>query len=299
MAWVNSLSEPLRRVTAEEYRALFPQVPTVFDSVDFALINAAKAEDVAFLAGRGMGIIVGRRRGDQLWRAPFSAPYASPAGNGDARAFARELLAFCGGHLKVTLPPEYRDFSAFANALEECGLHRINDFSFHLPAERFARYMEVISRQRLRYTRKVLAMPFTFEQTDDISLFYRVLSEHHHGLGYYIAMTEDEIRATTAVVPTDFFVARLEGEVAGVAMMDRVSDDVIQMIHWCDALNFRHLRPTTFIAYSIFRHYATDGRTRLIDLGPASTDGIPNTGLVDFKLSLGTIQTLKPTLVTD
>ena len=66
MAWVNSLSEPLRRVTAEEYRALFPQVPTVFDSVDFALLNAAKAEDVAFLAGRGMGIIVGRRRGDQL-----------------------------------------------------------------------------------------------------------------------------------------------------------------------------------------------------------------------------------------
>lgn len=299
MAWANSLSEPLRRVTGDEYRALFPHVQTVFDSVDFALLNAGKVQELAFLAGRGMGVIVGRRQGQDLWRAPFSAPYASVAGIGDAQAFARELLNFCNGHLQMTLPPEYRDNTAFANALEDCGLRRVDDFNFHLPAADFQRYMQIISRQRLRYTRKVLSMPFTFEQTDDISLFYSVLSEHHHGLGYHIAMTEDEIRATTAVVPTDFFVARYQGEVAGVAMMDRVSDDVIQMIHWCDALNFRHLRPTTYIAYNIFRHYATDGRTRIIDLGPASTDGIPNTGLVDFKLSLGTIQTLKPTLVTD
>ena len=82
------------------------------------------------------------------------------------------------------------------------------------------------------------------------------------------------------------------------AMIYHVAHEIVQVIYWGDLPQARHARAMNHLAWRIFGWYAHNRPDiRIIDIGPASSDGIRNEGLCQFKLSLGCVETIRPTLL--
>lgn len=286
----------VREVTADDYRRLFATMPTVFDTVDFALLNAAKCRRVAFVEGGGCGMVLGLGD-DGVWRAPFSAPYASMTGAGDAASFLDGLLAFTGGRLALTLPPPIYGGGAFAEALAARGLVSLHEYNYHYDLSHFADFEAGLSSLARRNLRRARRNDFSLSLTSDLDAVYAFIAEHHRRLGYRMAMALEQVRDTLRVVPADLFVLTLDGAVAAAGIFFHTAPGVVQLINWGDDTSLRDLRTMNFMAWAVLQHYAADGVTRIVDLGPASTDGVKNDGLVRFKLSLGCTESLKPRLL--
>lgn len=284
----------LKEVSLTEYGQLFPNPPTCFDTAKFAEINAMRAEEVRCLTGHGLGIIIGRKN-DGVWHAPFSAPYASVSGDGDHNRFASDLIEATEGRLMLTLPPPIYGSKAAGEAFLPLAKSVTEDYNYHYDLRNYPDYEAHLSPMARRNFHKAMKTAFTLEKTDDISGVYGLIAEHHKALGYRMAMTEADIRRTTEAVEMDFFKINLGDTLAGAAIYYRTAPGTKQLINWGDNLDLRHLRVMQFMAYSIFGFYHENG-FHTIDMGPASTDGVKNEGLISFKLSLGCVETKKLTL---
>lgn len=265
---------------------------TVFDSPQFTLLNANKARLVRTFRAHGSALTAGLR--DGLWRAPFSAPFASITGAGDTAAFARFFSESTGGKFAVTLPPAavYGGLES-VEAIRAVAARIVTDFNYHYDLARFDEYETHLADAARRNHRRAMAGGFRLEKTDDIDGVYNFIARHHSELGYRMAMTAHDVRITASVLPVDFFYVRdASNTVVGAAIYYRTAPGVAQLINWGDDLTRRRERITNFMAYAIFGYYKQlDFKT--IDLGPASTDGIRNEGLIRFKLSLGAEETPK------
>ena len=69
------------------------------------------------------------------------------------------------------------------------------------------------------------------------------------------------------------------------AQIFEVNDRVMQVVYWGEDTEFSPLRPMNLLASKIALHYLEKGK--IVDVGPSSTDGVPSTGLCDFKASVG------------
>lgn len=285
----------LKEVTPEEYARLFADVPTCFDTAKFAEINRMRAGQIRCLTGHGLGIIVGLKD-DGMWHAPFSAPYASVSGAGDYDRFAADLVRETGGRLVLTLPALIYGSEAAEKVFRPLAREIIEDYNYHYDLRLFDDYEAHLSQMARRNFHRSMKSAFLLEKTDDISGVYALIADHHRRLGYHMAMTEADVRRTTEAVEMDFFKVFLGDKTAGAAIYYRTAPGVAQLINWGDNLELRSLRVMPFMAHSIFGFYHSLG-FHIIDMGPSSTDGIKNEGLVNFKLSLGCTETAKVTLV--
>jgi hypothetical protein len=284
----------LSQLSFAEYAAKFPNQRTAFDSAAFAELNAPLANSVRCLTDGDVGIIVGER--DGRWLAPFSAPYASISGSGDLAAFAEKVIAAVGGKFRFILPPPIYGCDDWLEALRSHANHIVTDYNYHYDLNDFADFEQHLDSAARRNLHRALKARFELELTDDIKTAYALMAEHHRQLGYHMAMPLDRVIATTKVIDTDFFFVRRGSEIVAAAMYDHSAPGIVQLINWGDKLELRNLRTMNFMSYAIFRHYAERGDIHTIDLGPASTDGIKNEGLVRFKLALGCHETPKHTL---
>ena len=287
------MSERVRAVTAAEYAALFPEPHTVFDTVAFATLNAARAERLLFLAGHGMGIILGERNG--TWHAPFSAPYSLPAGSGDCDAFLNDILAITGPQLALTLPAPFYGGAEWADALNRAGAINGHEYNYHYPLERFDHFADYALDPVPRNLRRAAKAAFSLVETDDIDTVYTLIADHHRHLGYHMAMTLQQVKETARILKADFFLLLKEGTPAAAAFVEHTAPGIVQLINWGDDPQLRQWRTMNALAHELLRHYAATPGIEIFDLGPASTDGIRNEGLIRYKLSLGAVETLKPT----
>lgn len=270
---------------------------TVFDRADFASLNEYRAREVRVVAEGGAAIVLGRGE-DRLWHAPFSAPYALPAGDGDLHALAAALIPYAAEGLVLTPAPVfYPGAREWCEVLDILDAERIEDVNYHYPLERLADEEAFMSRMARRNLHKALREDFMLQPSEDIHTVYAFIAEHHRRLGYRMAMTEEAVLETAAILPVDFFEIRHGDRLAGAAIYYRVCDGIAQLINWGDDPDLRTLRTSSFMAHAIFTHYAEEG-LHTVDLGPASTRGVRNEGLIAFKLSLGAVETVKPTFIT-
>lgn len=282
---------------------LLPGAPSVYDTVAFAALNAAKAERVtAFVGTDGCGTpvaaqIFGLR--DGIWRAPFSAPFSAPRVAGgttvDLTDFYRSISQHTSAPLKIVLPPElYRHGeSPVPDAFPV-----IRDANFHYDMARFADYEHWLSRSGRYSHHRGLKTAWTFEKTGDIPRAYAVIEANRHAMGYPLAMSLDQVIATVSgPVEADFFVLSHEGKDLAAAMIYHVTADTVQVIYWGDLPEARPLRAMNHLAWRVFGWYAANRPDiRIVDIGPSSSDGVRNEGLCQFKLSVGCTETIRPTL---
>lgn len=290
-----------RTITADEYAQLAASPASVFDSAAFIALNAGKVSRVEYFAGHGLCMAAGLGD-DGLWRAPFSAPFSMPTATGvsapDFKAFAQDLYAATNGRLRLILPPPFhRHVGLWAEALRTLPLACVTDYSYHYPLSQAVDYSEHLRPSQRRYLKKSQQIPFTSDNTTSLEEAYGFIAEQHMKLGYNMAMSGQQVLDTAQIIDVDVLSLRQDGRLMAAGYFYHVADGIVQMINWDDNVDFRHLRPMPSFVLHVVKHYAAMPGIDILDLGPASTDGVKNEGLVRFKLSIGAVETEKLTFL--
>lgn len=289
----------IKEISLDEFGRLFPDFPTAFDTVSFNRLNADKAERIAALclfdendkplAGQIFGIK------DNIYKAPFSAPYSVPALNSDipTNTFYDQVAAYVQKPIKLVWTPE-----CYSMPSPPSGSEQITDYNYHYPLERFADYEKYLSRSGRYNHNRAAKHNFNFYHTDDVEHAYAIIAENRRLMGYPLAMSLKQVQDTIKIIPADFFILTLDGLDAAAAMLYQVTPYIMQNIYWGDLPSSRSARAMNHLAWEIFKWYSENRpQIKIIDIGPASTDGILNEGLAQFKLSIGCIETKKPTII--
>lgn len=301
----------VREVSAADYRNRFPQAGHVFNSIPFASLNTSKVGKVLYLLiedeGRTrFGLILGER-GDLL-ASPFSAPYGGLEYSRDERIEkvneAVEAVADFGREkglpVRLTLPPRFHspemNMKITAALLNRPGALSHADYNYHYELSRVTDFEKWLSPSARRNFHTSLKSDFRFEPLgntpDDISRAYEVIRINHESLGHALRMSRQAVIDTATVLKADFFIMTLDGKDVAAAQIYHVAPGIVQLINWGDLPDYRSLRPMNFMAWKVMEHYHAAGE-KIYDLGPASEDGTPATGLCDFKEGLGCSLTMK------
>lgn len=290
--------EKLADVTADEFMRLFPAPSTAFGSAQFNILNAAKAEEIRFIAGYDaacrplMGLIAGLRGG--VWRSPFSAPMAALSWNRDLSlatiaGFFNHVREFLHPQpLRVVMPPTFiaPDMLAKINGtIINMSTDVTVDFNYHYDLSRTADIEAYMKRNARKNLHRAQKENFIFGQAS-IERAYEVIRANRTSKGYYLAMTADEVEATSRVIDIDAFVMTHADNDIAAAIVYRIAPGVAHVVYWGDTPGFEALRPMNILPCHIFKFYSDLGFST-VNIGTSSTDGIPNHGLCDFKESLG------------
>lgn len=298
----------IEEASAEEYRQLFPKPAVVYNSVAFTQLNAAKVDAlhrVAVFSDNNsplLGLTYGETAG--MARAPFSAPFACFDFNREhstltmlqaAGTICREMPG-----LRLTLPPALYHPSSTAKTLMSllnAGARLLHtDWNYHLDLSRpFEESLTSPARNKLR---QAMRCGLQLEQCG-LERAYAVIVQNRRAKGYDLAMTLEQVAATTAKggpVNGDFFVLTDNDHDVASAIVFHVTDGIAQVIYWGDVKNDICRHPMNLLAALLHRHYATLG-LHILDIGTSGHEGAPNIGLSDFKDAIGCICTSKPTLL--
>lgn len=288
----------IREIDIADFDRVFPVRPTVYDSARFNLLNAARAERLVALAGfagdgtPAVGQIFGLRGG--MLRAPFSAPFSAASVADESRRgklvseFFAEAPRLLGAPMRLVWPSEF-----YGAGTPPDGSEIIDEANFHYDMSAFTDYEAHLSRSGRYNHHRALKHDFEFFKTDDIARAYAVIEANRRAMGYPLAMSLEQVVATvTDAVRADFFVMTLDGADIASAMIYEAAPGIMQVIYWGDLPQGRPARAMNHLAWRVFGWYALNRpEVRIVDIGPASTDGVRNEGLCQFKLSIGCVET--------
>lgn len=305
----------ITEVSPDEYKALSPEVPHAFGSVEFSELNRGKALSLHYLLFADtkvrFGLILGEKE-DGCY-SPFSAPFGGFAMRGgnqrllemeEAVILLQEFRQSCGKPLHITLPPLIYDvsqLSKWANVFQRFGKMSGMDLNYHFDLSLFPRYEEVIKRSAKEKLHNFEKAGFEFTRLDgnsdsDIERAYAVISANRKEHGYPLRMTMQAVKDTVKIISADFFVMTYEGKDVAAAQVFHVAKGIAQVVYWGDLRAYSQLRTMNGLACNIFSYYHSRG-LKLLDIGPATVDGVPNHGLCEFKESIGCSVTPKFTFV--
>jgi len=298
-------------VTREEYAVQPLTHMHAYNTADFAALNAAKADAVHFLLAVKdgkvrFGLVLGERNG--LLLSPFSAPfggfsqrkYPSLECLDETVDALRSYAEKRGMKVRITLPPTFYEPRLIAhsvNVLSRKGaLHHI-DLNYHFPLALFDNYDTVSNPTARNKLHRAMTEQWEFvcvdsADIDGVVAAYNVIRCNREEHGYPLRMSLNDVLSTIRIIPADFFIMRHEGNDVAAAQVFHVAEGIAQVIYWGDLRCCSHLRTMNIFTYRLFEHYRERG-LRLLDIGPASTDGVPNYGLCAFKDSIGCVATPK------
>ncbi|MGL5894028.1 MAG: hypothetical protein ACRCZM_05390 [Bacteroidales bacterium] len=301
----------LQITTYEEYSKLFPTSPIVFNSADFAQLNASKCDQIHFLlfidSKLRLGLIVGEHQ-DRL-SSPFSAPFGgfTQADNSfiklevveQAINLLKEFAQERGKSISITLPPIIynRDMiSKSVSALIRSGfVQEYVDLSYYIPISDTATYVSRLKRNARKNLKKAeqTNMSFQLVQSDqDRRLAYDIIKLNRDSRGYPLRMSYEEIISTTDVIRVNFFLLKSGDRGVASAIVFEINRSVSQIVYWGNIDDSSELRPMNILPLRLVEHYHSIG-VNILDIGPSTEFGVPNYGLCDFKSSIGCESDLK------
>ncbi len=294
----------LKEIDIRDFDSLFPQRHSVYDSARFNVLNGSKVQAMKAFAlfGEGSNPLVGQIFGlrDGTWCAPFSAPFSVASTNGQGNRYVSHFYtAICrviNQPVRLVWSPDV--YGVDIPSLQES--RRTVDANFHYPLDRIKNgdYENFLSRSGRYNHHRALKHPFVFTETVDIPRAYAVIAANRQAMGYPLAMTLEQVMETVKIIPAHFFVMTLDEEDIAAAMIYDVAPSIAQVIYWGDLPHVRPYRAMNHLAFKVFEWYSVNRPDiSLIDIGPASTDGVRNEGLCQFKLSVGCVETEKTTLL--
>ena len=127
---------------------------------------------------------------------------------------------------------------------------------------------------------------------------YDVILANRCRRGFPITMTYEAIQQMAAAFPKSlvFFGTFAGQEMIASSICVWVSPAVLYILYWGDLDGWGDFSPVSLLAETIY-DYARQNGCRVLDLGTATKDGLPNYGLLNFKHDLGCQQSLKLTFV--
>lgn len=126
---------------------------------------------------------------------------------------------------------------------------------------------------------------------------YSFIARHHQQKNYGISMTWPQLEKTAALFPDRYlaFGAYIDQTLAAAAVAIRVSTAILNLFYIDHDRKFDKLSPPVLLIAAL-HDYCLANHIPLLDLGTSSLPTGPNLGLLSFKLRMGAVASLKPTL---
>lgn len=299
----------LSLLTARDYELKYSKAHRqVFNTAAFAALNVSKTDEILYFDLKGsecsLGIIFGKNGNNLL--SPFSAPFggfvalgkAGLANIHNALTLIRDYAAHNSLNILISLPPAVysplSELTAFAApAAGFCSSH--DDINYHIDlAHHSIASLTRAGRKNLAKA-EISGCSYHIANADndsEMALAYKIIEANRNEHGYPLRMSLADLLAMRRLIDIDLPLVKVDGEFAAAAVIYRHSPSIAQVIYWGDLKNYRPARPMNRLAYAVARHYGDMG-IEVLDIGPASTDGIPNDGLCTFKESIGCVASLK------
>jgi lipid II:glycine glycyltransferase (peptidoglycan interpeptide bridge formation enzyme) len=138
------------------------------------------------------------------------------------------------------------------------------------------------------------------EGIDKLDVLYNFIHECRIQKGYPSSMTFDEIQRTVNTFPERFLLTSIhkKSELVAASICVRCNSHVLYHFYSDHNTSDKSTNPTVFLIRSLYEYCFKNG-IALFDLGTSSTGGIPNFGLLNFKLRLDATPTTKFTYQKD
>lgn len=300
------------RVPPEEYSVLFDPFAHAFNTTAFARLNREKVEELHHIAiGRPgkapvAGIILGQR--DNLYRSPFSAPFGGfTFKDGKNPRFSvltsvvSALADYGYEHQKgvVVTPPPTIYSPDLCDKLTKAFLDNhfvqaVTDLSYQLECTSDQDYTASLRRNGVKDLRAAMKAGLEFSENISIDRAYSVIQANRHGRGYPLRMSLQQVKDTSGIIGIECFAVSHNSQDLAAAIVYRVTADIAQVVYWGDIPDKGNMHSVNFLAANLVNWYASKG-VSVLDIGPATEEGVPNLGLCDFKENIGCKACLKPT----
>lgn len=298
----------IKEVTAKEYQDFVKEYVTVFEKPGFNELNKHKCKEVLYLLfvdeKYRFGVIAGITN-ENILKIPFSAPFSllTPLKkNNKVMAYNDAVIAlkeYCKiknyKGIYITLPPKLYSETVISNLENALFINGFKidkiDLNFHYCLDDFdENYLKKCERNAQKNLKNALSFNLSFEKAVDVEKIkeaYGIIAQNRKEKGYPLHMSEEDVFKTIKLINADFFIVRNE-EKEGIASAQifEVAEDIMQVIYWGNISGSEKYRVMNFLSYKVFEFYKKEGK-KIVDIGPSTENGVPNTGLCDFKQSIG------------
>lgn len=292
-------------VSVHDYAASI-RAAHVYNSTDFTHLNAAKVSSIFFLLFGDTRLRAGITLGERADGSLVSG-FSSPFGGFDTtrEQEPQKMVEICealarwadGRRLEIVMPPERYFASQNAKtryALSAAGFTEQRMLNHHIDVTRsptaLRESLDSKARNKLRMAERA---QFSFSPCGADEA-YEIIAANRAMRGYPLAMSLNDVKSTSRIVKSEFFILRKGETGVAAAMLNSVTPDIKQLVYWGDNGLEAESHPMNMLAYELAGHYFCSGcKTRLIDLGPSGSYETLNNGLMAFKESVGGEASLK------
>lgn len=197
--------------------------------------------------------------------------------------------------IRYTLPPPIYHESFLAKLTNVLYRRRYNvenvELNFHFDLSKFTSdYIQNIWHNARKNLNIALAGNLSFVEcttTEQMKTAYEVIQHNRTARGKPLRMTWEDVKVTTSLVPSNFFlVMSTDEKPLAAAIVFTVSSRVAQVIYWGDIPEYPQLKTMNYLSFKVFEFYKQKD-FRAVDIGYSTEDSVPNYGLCEFKESLG------------
>lgn len=295
----------IQEVTAEVYQSVISNPIHIFNTARFNDLNQSKSESVYYLTFKDtkirLGLILGLR--NNLLLSPFSASFggfdfvSSDVKLYQIDAALAELISWATAKgfkgIRIVPPPFFyhEDFSAkVTNCMYRAGFETQNiELNYHFQTAVLSdTYEQTIWYNARKNLKKANSFGLVFEKLDENQgkLAYDVIAQNRNERGFPLRLSWEQLLATSAIIPIDFFLVKSATHTIGSAIVFHVAPSIVRIVYWGDLPEFSEYKTMNFLSFHVFSYYQKQG-IRVIDIGHSTVDSVPNHGLCEFKESIG------------
>ena len=294
-------------VNSSIYEQVTKNVANVFNKANFAELNREKVDDILYVVvykedSPRFGCIFCKIGNE--WKCPFSAPYGyieplkkeQTVNNYEDALKAVEIIAANSGckKISITLPPMFYDnnvINTWYALMLNSGWKELHvDINFALNIKDvindYNKKIHYNARKNLRIASESKLKILECKTYAEKSEAYNIIKINRKSKGYPLKMSEEQVMRTITIVPAHLYIVSDEISNLASALIYDVTSDIAQVVYWGDVPNCQDKKVMNFLSYELLKIYANRDFSYL-DIGPSTSEGIPNYGLCDFKDSIG------------
>ncbi|WP_314036960.1 GNAT family N-acetyltransferase [Xanthocytophaga flava] len=170
-----------------------------------------------------------------------------------------------------------------------------SEVNYHIPVtnEPLEKRMHYSEKRRLR---KCIQSGMTFkeEKSPDLSKIHTFIHQARIRKGFPMTLPLETFRNLFMQMPNVYrvFVAIYRDELAALTVTVRINKDILYNFYPADNEYFLNYSPSVFITSEVYKIAQQEGY-KMVDLGIATDQSVPNYGLMRFKSNLGAENSLR------
>jgi hypothetical protein len=195
--------------------------------------------------------------------------------------------------IQIKLPPYAHNIdlvSTYINIFLNNGFKIFNhEINFQILVDDVT-YEKKISATKKKTLSKCIKKNFSFKELHKINLtsVYSVIKENRDRKSYKISMSCSELKKLITIFEDKFklFGVFYNTELIASCICISISKKILYVFYWAEKKKYLEDSPIVFMSLKLYK-YCYDNNYKILDVGTASVNGLPNYGLLNYKKSLG------------